>query len=93
MDRKKLVELEFAKIMKQSGSTIDWYLMEAVEHIDKKFGKDFSENNPELVGNFILACSLDFLAGSVIKALDECAGKICIEIGRVAEEMPGSITN
>jgi hypothetical protein len=59
--------------MRQALITIELYLGEAVEVIDRKFGNGYAAQHPELVGAFIQAASSDYAArkvGDAIEALD-----------------------
>lgn len=56
--------------MKQAPMTVQLYLSEAIEIIDKQFGEGYAEKNPSLVGAFIQACAVDCGAMVIADHLD-----------------------
>jgi hypothetical protein len=47
------------------------FLLEAVKHIDRQFGKGFAKKNPSLVGQYIATCSSDFNNALLVRAIEE----------------------
>lgn len=52
-------------LMRQAGWTVGCYLRYSVEEIDKAFGEGYAKNHPELVAEFIKACTLDAHSGAI----------------------------
>jgi hypothetical protein len=50
------------KLMEQASWTSTSYMNDAVDSIDKKFGKGYAKKNPQLIGAFMQTAALDFLA-------------------------------
>jgi len=53
-------ELEIA--MNQAPMTVQGFFYKAISIIDKEFGAGYAAKNPELLGAFITACSIDEFA-------------------------------
>lgn len=49
-------------LMRQASMTAATYMTEAISTIDSRFGEGYAEKHPELVGAFMQASALDFLA-------------------------------
>jgi hypothetical protein len=64
---------DYETLMRQAPMTAEVYLMEAVECIDKQLGEGFAKNNPELIGDFIKTCAIDYHAGVLSKVIEELA--------------------
>lgn len=48
--------------LQQAGMVAAEHMNAAVKNIDAKFGENYSEKHPELVGSFMIAAAIDFLA-------------------------------
>jgi hypothetical protein len=62
--------------MNQAVNTINAYLSDVVEALDKRFGEGYAAANPALVGAMVQACALDFAACYLHNALDTVADSI-----------------
>ncbi len=62
MEDSKPQQKEPGFTMYQAPKTIAGYMIDSIAHIDKAFGDGYAKSNPELVGAFIQACALDYLA-------------------------------
>lgn len=78
-------------LMRQASMTVDVYLSEAVERIDRRFGDGYAAKNPALVGAFIQAASMDFAGSYIAQQMEDgisCAGsEIARVLGDVAENV------
>lgn len=54
------ISASYEELMKQAKMTAHDYFHAAIETIDERFGKGFSEKNPELIGAFMRTASQDF---------------------------------
>jgi hypothetical protein len=59
--------------MRQASMTASQYMIEAIESIDRNFGKGYAKAHPELVGAFINACAKDFHSTAMAMVLKEIA--------------------
>jgi hypothetical protein len=75
-------------LMEQAPMTAFVYLRRAVSDLDGTFGKGYAKAHPELVGQYMVACSIDY-AGSIVaravEGLESSLGVIADAIDRVAE--------
>jgi hypothetical protein len=76
-------------LMRQAASTAQFYMSSAKKDIDSKFGAGYAENHPGLVGAYMNAAALDFLAtftrGSFAK-LAESAWSVGYDISTALRE-------
>ena len=56
-------------LMHQAPMTIEFYLAEAIEVIDTKFGQGYAAQHAELVGAFVQAASIDYAARKIADAI------------------------
>jgi hypothetical protein len=80
------MSLSAQKLMEQAGATVQWYLGDAVRLIDQQFHDGYAEEHPELVGQFLTACSIDCVGMVMASALEEFRLNVDTE---VAGEMVG----
>lgn len=69
--------------MRQASMTAHDYMLEAVNDIDKIFGKGYAKEHPELVGAFIQTCAIDYLATRLESQLESLSD----DIGYVSEAL------
>jgi hypothetical protein len=62
-----------SELMRQAPITIEFYLAKAVEGIDRAVGPGYAAQNPELVGAFIRATSIDYAANKMAEAIEGLA--------------------
>ena len=72
-------------LMRQAPATIEVYMIDAVDMIDKKFGTGYSQKHPELVAAFIQASSVDLASAIITKGLQEIGNSI-IELSEAIKE-------
>jgi hypothetical protein len=53
------ISADFRTLMEQASGTVARYLWQAIEAIDKAFGKGYARKNPSLVGAFIQASATE----------------------------------
>jgi hypothetical protein len=56
--------------MRQAPMTAHDYLLAAVHDIDEIFGQGYARAHPELAGQFILTCAIDFAGAIVARAIE-----------------------
>jgi hypothetical protein len=57
---KKAQKMNAMDLMRQAGSTADAYLGDGIECIDKRLGKGFAKEHPELLAAFMRTAAADF---------------------------------
>lgn len=82
----------FDTLMSQAPSTIALYLGDAVEKIDGQFGDGYADEHPELVGQFIIACSNDLSASLIAQQITSALDSISVEIKQRSNHMTLNIT-
>ena len=65
------ISADFETLMRQAPMTAEVYMMEAIECIDKQLGEGYAKKHPELIGDFIKTCAIDYHAGVVSKLIKE----------------------
>ncbi len=73
-------------MMRQAPHTIEFYLGEAIESIDKCFGEGYAKKHPELVGSFIQACTVDFDAAIIGSHIEHISNALS-DINSTIEQM------
>ena len=68
---KRVVTGNVAEVIESSEHNISRFLLEAVKHLDRQFGKGYAKKNPNLVGQYIAACSADFNNAILVRAIEE----------------------
>ena len=63
-------------LMRQAAYTASHYMCSAKEDIDRHFGEGYAEDHPELVGAYINAATLDFLATFLHGGLEDLGESI-----------------
>jgi hypothetical protein len=63
-----------------AGETVQGYLSDAVKIIDQQFGTGYAKSRPELVAQFLTACSIDCVGMALVQSLDE----LKIEVGNIS---------
>lgn len=63
-------------LMRQAPMTVQVYLHDAITIIDERFGNGFAKATPELLGQFLVACALDFQAGIVARSIEHLADQV-----------------
>ena len=77
--------MNVTNLFHQAPATINTYLIEGVSYIDKIFGDGYAEKHPELLGDFIKACAMDFNSTIRVKAIEQAADKISSSIDLIKE--------
>ncbi len=54
------IKASYDTLEKQAVKSVKYYFDEMVEMLDKKFGKDYAKNNPDLLAELVKACVNDF---------------------------------
>jgi hypothetical protein len=67
-------------LFRQASMTAHTYFSEAIEIIDKRFGEDYAQHHPELIGAFMQVAALDFHAGYLGTAIKEAAHRIADQL-------------
>ena len=57
------------KTMLDASETAKHYMFKATGIIDKRFGKNYAEKHPELIGAFMQTAAIDFATGMMVKHL------------------------
>jgi precorrin isomerase len=63
-------------LFRQASMTVHTYFHEAIEIIDKRFGENYAEAHPELIGALVHACALDFHTGILMRTITETSQQI-----------------
>jgi hypothetical protein len=58
-------------LVEQAPWTTKMHMREAIKDIDSFFGEGYAKENPELLGQYIRACSNDVLNASITSALQD----------------------
>jgi len=70
------ITADFTELFRQAPMTTSGYMDKAIQTIDEAFGEGYAKNNPQLVGDFIKACSIDFGSASISVALQGIADRL-----------------
>ena len=70
------IDANYTNLMNQAPDTVDVYLDGAITSIDKRFGKGYAAEHPELVAAFIKSAAADFNNASMIIAVQEASERI-----------------
>jgi hypothetical protein len=70
-------------LMRQASMTAHEYFYQAIKTIDDKFGKDYAEEHPELIGAFMQTAALDFQAGAILSAIETIGTELCDSISNL----------
>jgi hypothetical protein len=73
MDR---IELSDHGIFEQSPKSASDLLRNAIQEIDRVFGSGYAQNNPDLVGSFMAAASMDYAVGIIAKRLERISDRL-----------------
>ena len=65
------ITYNYVELVEESEKHVADYLQQAIDQIDLKFGKDYSKQHPELVGNYLIACSNQFKGNAIAKAISD----------------------
>lgn len=68
--------LSVSELMRQAGGRVQVYLSDAVKIIDGQFGKGYAKCKPELVAQFLTACSIDCVGMVIVQRLDRLCNSI-----------------
>ena len=70
------ITASYETLMNQAPSTVELYMLEGANIIEKQFGQGYAFKHPELLSAFIIACSNDFATACITKAIQQCASEI-----------------
>jgi len=73
MDR---VTLTAQGLVDQAPMTVEKYMNDCIDMLDKRFGKGYAEKNPQLLGALIQSCVSDFESGCLLGGLQDIADSI-----------------
>jgi hypothetical protein len=71
MNEKSHITADSHKLMEDGANAATYYMGSAVENIERKFGKGYAKEHPELVGAYINAASRDTLGAEIAKSILE----------------------
>lgn len=77
-------ELTTSELMRQAGGTVQVYLSDAVDMIDMEFGEGYAKKHPELVAQFLTACSIDCVGMVLAQRLDRLKDELYQTGGDIA---------
>lgn len=63
-------------LTEQAPMTVEKYMHDCIDMLDKRFGKGYAEKNPELLGALVQSCVSDFESGCLLSGLQEIAENI-----------------
>ena len=70
------VPATYDTLLSQAAGTPDVFLRSAIRMLDEQFGPGYAKANPQLVGQLILASSIDFATASFGKVIGEMSDMI-----------------
>lgn len=73
------------EIMEDGSSAAKFYLDQAIEAIDSRFGKGYSEKHPELVGSFMQAASRETHGAVIGKCIQQNSEEISESLSVLTE--------
>ena len=92
------ITASYETLMRQAPQTVETYLMEGVNIINRQYGSQYAERHPELVAAFIQACAMDFGTAILAKAIEnhseilsestDAVAKAVNDFTKSYEEMP-----
>lgn len=71
-------------LLNQAPITAERYMSEAIDRIDRFFGKDYAKNNPILVAAFMQCAAQDFQTGITARTLQDHLGAIGYALDNLA---------
>ena len=86
MDNTPMITADPTTMMEQAPWTIRQYLSHAIDCIDSQGGPGYSKQHPELVGAFIQACAIDFLAGTIGREIQNAGVRIAEAIESISQD-------
>lgn len=85
IDPSSIISADSTTLMDQAPWTIQAYMSRAIDYIDHQGGPGYSQQHPELVGAFIQACAIDFLAGTIGREIQNAGVRIAEAIESISQ--------
>jgi hypothetical protein len=76
------ITVDAGELVQQAAMTVDSYLSDAINRIDRLLGVGYAASHPELLGVFIRACAADYHSAMLLHVGNRCADAL-LEIARL----------
>ena len=63
-------------LIQQASMTANEYFKQAIRDIDEEFGEGYAQKNPNLIGQYMLTSSNDYLSASITSSLQNIVGAL-----------------
>lgn len=82
-----MITADYSTLMRQAGMTAAVYMSDAIDEIDRAFGKGYAKGHPELVGAFMQTAASDYHAACLAVAIQEHTSMLQNKIYETASEL------
>lgn len=82
-----IVECDAERLMAQAPWTIETYLNQIVEILDRKFGAGYAKSNPELMAACVKCCVIDFSSAVICKIFEAGVSELVEVLRELSEDL------